>query len=86
MQSSGIYIHFSRIYFYRLAFFAGVPVLKPTEQCSSFGGMCVHEEDCSESTSPKGMCTERGTNLECCYIGNAIGNSNKFTFHISVTL
>lgn len=55
--------------FFRVAYYAGVPVLKPTEACSSFGGMCVHEEDCSESTSPKGMCAERGANLECCYIG-----------------
>lgn len=59
---------FHRIEF-QLAYYAGVPVLKPTEACSMFGGMCVHEDDCSESTSQKGTCAERGTNLECCYIG-----------------
>ncbi|XP_065368497.1 U-scoloptoxin(19)-Tl1a [Calliphora vicina] len=46
----------------------GVKVYQGDRECVLVGGLCVHNSDCNEPTSNKGLCpsnSHRG--VECCY-------------------
>ncbi|XP_075164922.1 uncharacterized protein LOC142237476 isoform X1 [Haematobia irritans] len=46
----------------------GVKVYRGDRECILVGGLCVHNSDCLESTTNKGLCpSNQHMGVECCY-------------------